>query len=53
MSKTRNYHITWSEMDGEYVAVCEDFPSLSGVDVHPVTALVYLLTAIKIAENDD
>jgi predicted HicB family RNase H-like nuclease len=34
------YRVSWSEEDGEFVAICAEFPSLSNLASHPVQALV-------------
>lgn len=33
------YRVIWSEEDGEYVGLCEEFPSLSWLDEEPESAL--------------
>lgn len=36
------YRVSWSEEDGEYVATCAEFPSLSWLDASPEKALAGL-----------
>ncbi len=37
--KRYTYRVTWSEEDGEHVALCAEFPSLSYLADKPATAL--------------
>ena len=37
--KHYTYRVTWSEEDGEYVALCAEFPSLSYLDAKQSAAL--------------
>ena len=45
-----NYQIVWSEDDNEYVALCDEFPSLSYIAKTPKEALEGLLEIIEVEE---
>jgi len=47
-----HYDIKWSPEDGEYVARCEEFPSLSWLDADPLVALSGLLRSIHVTLID-
>ncbi len=40
-------HVEWSDEDGEYVATCDQYPSLSWLDPNPTMALVGLRHVIR------
>jgi len=44
------YRIAWSEEDGEYVAIAEEFPSLSWIESDPVDALRGLALLLRNVE---
>ena len=39
MAYRKNYKVSWSEENQEYVGLCQEFPQLSCYDVSPVGAL--------------
>jgi len=41
------YRVTWSEEDGEHVALCAEFPSLSYLAETPAEALRNILDMVK------
>jgi len=41
------YRVTWSEEDGEYVALCPEFPSLSYLSDDPTDALKNLVNLVE------
>lgn len=47
-----NYRITWSDEDGEYVGLCDEFPGLSWLDGSPEAALDGIRRAVREAEAD-
>ncbi len=56
--KHYTYRVTWSEEDGEYVALCAEFPSLSTLAEAPADALKNMLELVKevvkdMATNDE
>lgn len=50
--KHYTYRVTWSESDGEYVALCAEFPSLSYLHEEQTAALEGLLEVVKDVVND-
>jgi predicted HicB family RNase H-like nuclease len=44
--KHYTYRVTWSEEDGEHVALCAEFPSLSYLAEKPVNALQGLVKLV-------
>ena len=46
------YRITWSEDDGEFVALCAEFPSLSYLAADQVAALKGLIKLVKRVVED-
>lgn len=42
----RDFAVRWSAEDGEYVATCDQFPSLSWLSPDPVEALRGLLALL-------
>lgn len=46
------YHVRWSPEDGEFVATCEEFPSMSWLDELPHLALKGLEDALEFAISD-
>jgi len=48
----KRYQVFWSEEDGEWVATCDAFPSLSHLDEKPTGALEGLLDLIRTVELD-
>ncbi len=56
--KHYTYRVTWSEQDGEYVALCAEFPSLSYLASDQAAALSGLIelvgeVAMDMAANDE
>ncbi len=56
--KHYTYRVTWSEEDGEHVALCAEFPSLSYLAETPAQALHSMLDIVKeviidMAENGE
>ncbi|VAW45471.1 hypothetical protein MNBD_GAMMA04-1028 [hydrothermal vent metagenome] len=45
--KHYTYRVTWSEEDGEHVALCAEFPSLSYLAGTPAKALSSMLDMVK------
>ena len=50
--KHYTYRVTWSEEDGEHVALCAEFPSLSYLAEKPVNALQGLVKLVGEAVED-
>jgi predicted HicB family RNase H-like nuclease len=50
--KHYTYRVTWSEEDGEHVALCAEFPSLSYLAKTPAKALQNMMTLVKEAVED-
>lgn len=48
-----NYHVIWSKDDEEYVALCEEMPSVSFLADNPINALNGLLDVISTIINDN
>jgi predicted HicB family RNase H-like nuclease len=46
------YRVTWSEEDGEHVALCAEFPSLSYLAKTPAKALQNIMKLVKEAVED-
>lgn len=46
------YQVKWSEEDGEYVATCSDFPSLSWLAPDPQGALAGILQVVADVKNN-
>lgn len=46
------YRVSWSEEDGEYVATCAEFPSLSWLDSSPEKALVGIRRVVSSCVED-
>jgi predicted HicB family RNase H-like nuclease len=46
------YRVTWSPEDGEYLALCAEFPSLSWLAAAPETALVGIRKVVAAAVAD-
>lgn len=46
------YRVTWSAEDGEYVAVCLEFPSLSWLTDNPLDALAGIRTVVDEVVDD-
>lgn len=46
------YRVTWSEEDGEHVALCTEFPSLSFLAESASSALVGILKTVKEVVSD-
>lgn len=47
-----HFEVFWSEEDGEYVARCHEFPSLSWLGDNPLTALGGLHGLLRATEED-
>jgi predicted RNase H-like HicB family nuclease len=47
-----NYAVRWYDEDGEYVATCAEFPSLSYLDPDPAKALVGLVDIVQGVVDD-
>lgn len=45
--KHYTYRVTWSQEDGEYLALCTELPSLSYLDEDQVAALVGIQDLVK------
>jgi len=45
--KHYTYRVTWSEEDGEHVALCAEFPGLSYLSLTPAEALRNMLDMVK------
>ena len=50
--KHYTYRVTWSEEDGEHVALCAEFPSLSYLAKTPAKALQNMMKLVKEAVED-
>ena len=50
--KHYTYRVTWSEEDGEHVALCAEFPSLSYLAKTPAKALQNMIQLVKDAVED-
>ena len=50
--KHYTYRVTWSEEDGEHVALCAEFPSLSYLAKTPAKALQNMMKLVKDAVED-
>jgi predicted HicB family RNase H-like nuclease len=50
--KHYTYRVTWSEEDGEHVALCAEFPSLSYLAKTPAKALQNIMKLVKEAVED-
>lgn len=50
VGKRYDIDVVWSDYDREYVATCEQFPSLSWLDMKPEKALSGLIMQIVDAE---
>ena len=50
--KHYTYRVTWSEEDGEHVALCAEFPSLSCLAKTPAKALQNMMKLVKEAVED-
>ena len=46
------YRVTWSQEDGEYLALCAEFPSLSWLAVAPETALAGIRKVVAASVAD-
>ncbi|MFQ5716159.1 MAG: type II toxin-antitoxin system HicB family antitoxin [Nitrospinales bacterium] len=46
------YRVTWSEEDGEHVALCAEFPSLSYLAKTPAKALQNMMKLVKEVVED-
>lgn len=46
------YRVVWSEEDGEFVATCLEFPSLSHLDKDPVSAMRGIGTLVASVVKD-
>ena len=46
------YRVTWSEEDGEHVALCAEFPSLSYLAETPAKALQNMMRLVKEVVKD-
>ncbi len=44
-----SFAITWSELDQNYVALCPEFPGLSGLGYTPQEAIAELQVALELA----
>ncbi len=56
--KHYTYRVTWSEEDGEHIALCAEFPSLSYLEEDQVKALLGVMELVKevvedMEENDE
>ena len=49
-TRTRIFHVRWSPENDEWVATCDQFPSLSWLEESPSAALDGLLTLLIAAE---
>jgi hypothetical protein len=45
-TKTRTYRVVWSSESNDWIATCDQFPSLSWLDDSPSSALDGLLTLL-------
>ena len=50
--KHYTYRVTWSEEDGEHVALCAEFPSLSYLAKTPAKALQNMMKVVKEVVED-
>jgi len=50
--KHYTYRVTWSEEDGEHVALCAEFPSLSYLAKTPAKALQNMMMLVKETVED-
>jgi len=50
--KHYTYRVTWSEEDGEHVALCAEFPSLSYLAKTPAKALQNMIQLVKDVVED-
>ena len=46
-AKHYTYRVIWSEEDGEFVALCAEFPSLSWLDAEQGAALVGMVSLVE------
>jgi len=51
-NKHYTYRVTWSNEDGEYVATCAEFPSLSWLDPDEVEAIRGIRTVVAETVED-
>jgi hypothetical protein len=47
-----NFRIFFSVEDGEWVGVCDEYPSLSWLAVDPEVAAVGIIAAVRRAQKD-
>lgn len=53
LSKKYSFKVFWSKDDGEYVATCEEYPSMSWLDPDPSEALFGLIVVLMEEERLD
>lgn len=46
------YRVTWSSLDGEYVGLCEEFPSLSWLDSDQEKAFKGIVAVVEQVVED-